>query len=157
LARYAGYPTETANLIRQAARYHDIGKLGVDQAILNKPGRLTKQEFELVKKHADIGAKTIANAINILSAAKTIAEQHHERIDGLGYPNRISGDEIHPYARIVAVADVYDALASKRTYKDQWSTGDIIKYMKSQSGLSFDSEIIRLLLAHIDEITEIYK
>ncbi len=157
LAGYAGYSPKTAGLIRQAARYHDIGKSEIDQAILAKPGRLTPQEFETVKTHAALGARQIARVLAILSAAKIIAEQHHEKICGLGYPRGLSGDAIHPFSRIVAVADVYDAMASKRPYKEAISPGEILRYMEAESGSHFDSEIVRLLLAHIDEISALYK
>jgi HD-GYP domain-containing protein (c-di-GMP phosphodiesterase class II) len=157
LAGYAGYSPETAGLIRQAAQYHDVGKSEIDPAILNKLGRLTPQEYDTVKTHAELGARRIDRALEILAAAKIIAEQHHEKICGLGYPHGLSGNAIHPYSRIVAVADVYDALASKRAYKGAWDTGDILRYMESESGTHFDGSIIRLLLAHSDEVAALYQ
>ncbi len=157
LAGYAGCHPETVELIRQAALYHDVGKSDISPAIINKPGRLTAQEFEIVKTHTRLGARKISDALRILRTAKMIAEQHHEKMCGLGYPRGLSGDAIHPYSRIVAVADVYDALASKRSYKALWNVGEILRYMESESGSHFDSAIIRLLLMHIDEITALYQ
>ncbi len=157
LARYAGYPPETVDIIRQAALYHDVGKSAIDPAILRKPGRLTEREYETVKAHTLLGAQRIADALNVLSVSKIIAEQHYEKMCGQGYPRGLSGDAIHPFSRIVAVADVYDALISRRAYKDAWSSADALLYMESESGAHFDAAIICLLLAHIDEISALYQ
>jgi putative nucleotidyltransferase with HDIG domain len=157
LAGYVGYTPQTADLIRQAAVYHDVGKSCINPAILNKPDRLTAQEYETVKTHAALGAQKIARTMEILSMAKIIAEQHHEKMCGLGYPRGLSGDAIHPFSRIVAAADVYDALRSKRVYKEAWTCSDALQYMQSESGTHFDSAVIKVLTDHADEIEALYE
>lgn len=156
LAGYAGYSAQIVDIIRQAALYHDVGKSAIPAEILNKPGKLTEREFEIVKAHTQLGTQKIAQALEVLSAAALIASQHHEKLNGKGYMG-LCGEEIHPYARIVAVADVFDALLSKRAYKDAWAVDDILRYMQEGSGVHFDITVIWLLLGHISEILALYK
>ena len=157
LAGYSGYSTSEIELIEQAALLHDIGKCDIPADILNKPGALTQQEFEIVKTHTDFGHDKIIQVIDTLSIAAIVAKQHHEwiRDSERGYIGLI-GDEIHPYAKIVAIADVYDALASKRSYKDAWGQNEVCQYMQSQAGIHFDEQLISLLLKHINEIILLY-
>jgi HD-GYP domain-containing protein (c-di-GMP phosphodiesterase class II) len=124
LALRAGYAESEAAVIAQAALCHDVGKTGIPAYILNKPSSLTREEFEIVKTHTDIGHEQIMTVAEVLSAAARTAREHHERPDGNGYL-RLSEREIHPYAKLVAIADVFDALYSKRAYKEAWGLSDI--------------------------------
>ncbi len=155
LARYAGYSHENSLVIQQAAQYHDIGKSAIARAILDKPGKLTPQEFGIIKTHTRIGAQKLADAIKILFAAKAVAAQHHEKWDGTGYIG-LSGADIHPYARLVSIADVWDALISKRAYKAPMDIRDIICYFENHAGSSFDPGMVSVLLEHTGEIANLY-
>ena len=155
LAKYAGYSCVEAMVISQAALYHDIGKCDISPEILNKPGALTAQEYNIVKCHTQLGRDRIQEALRVLTAASEIAESHHERSDGTGY-HGLAAEEIHPYARLVAVADVYDALISKRSYKNALNISEALSYLKDRSGVQFDKDIVTALLAHIDEIVALY-
>lgn len=157
LAGYIGYSPTEATLIEQAALFHDVGKVDIDPAILNKPGALTEREFALVKAHTQLGVNRIASVLQMLSAAAVIAAQHHEHVDGKGGYMGLSGESIHPYARIAAVADVFDALISRRAYKQSWGQQEVCAYMQQQAGLQFDPESVAVLLAHVDEIMELYQ
>lgn len=155
LAGYAGYSPKEVKLIEQAALYHDIGKRDVPPEILNKPGTLTAGEFEIVKAHTRLGYERITDAMRSLSAAVVVCKEHHERADGSGYLG-LSGDSIHPYARLVAVADVFDALLSRRPYKEAWEKDKALDYFKCQPAAGFDARIVGALLAHADEILALY-
>lgn len=156
LALYAGYSPREAEIISQAALLHDIGKCDIPDGILLKPSALSASEFEVIKTHTQIGCRRIADALDVLSSAATVASQHHERLDGSGYLG-MSGTEIDPYARLIAIGDVFDALYSRRSYKEPWSREAVCEYLKDKAGIQFDLEIAGLLLAHIDEITELYR
>jgi HD-GYP domain-containing protein (c-di-GMP phosphodiesterase class II) len=157
VARYAGYPPDATMLIRRASLFHDFGKTAISQEILSKPSKLTAREFEIVKTHTQLGSQKITDAIRILTAAKMIAEQHHEKINGSGYLG-LHGNEISPCARIVAVADVFDALISKdRPYKPPWALKDVIRYFENYSGELFDAKLVSVLLKHVDEIAGLYR
>ncbi|AUL72446.1 two-component system response regulator [Pseudoalteromonas sp. 13-15] len=156
LALGIGMSENQAELLHQAAPMHDVGKIGIPDAILLKPGKLSEQEFEHMKEHALIGAKILANSSSpLLQLAHTLAIEHHEKWDGTGYPYGLQGDEISIEGRIVAVADVFDALTSKRPYKDAWSVEKAIAHMKDQAGSHFDPAIIDLLVNKLDEILNI--
>jgi HD-GYP domain-containing protein (c-di-GMP phosphodiesterase class II) len=127
---------------------HDIGKIDVPDSILEKPGALTEVEFEIVKKHTNYGYDRLLTAANI-------SRQHHEKWDGSGYIG-LKADEIHPWARIVCVADVVDALMSKRAYKEAWSPEETFEYMQKQSGRMFDPLIIKALLRLKEDIEKLY-
>ncbi len=119
LAQKYGLDQETAKLIRMAAPMHDVGKIGIPDAILNKPGNLTSEEFEIIKTHTTIGYNLLKGSKQkILTTAAMVALEHHERWDGLGYPRQLKGEQIHVLARITKVADVFDALSCKRVYKE---------------------------------------
>lgn len=151
LAEKIGMPVEEAELLKQAAPMHDIGKIATPDRILLKPGKLDKIEMEEMKRHPSIGFDILKGSERpILKAAAIISEQHHEKFDGTGYPNQLKGDEIHIYARIVAVADVFDALTHKRCYKDAWAIEDVIKFFKTASGNHLDPNIVTVLLENID-------
>ena len=148
-------PLET-EVIRMASPLHDVGKIGICDAILNKEGRLTAEEFEQIKHHSDIGYNLLKTSEQeVLQAAAIIANQHHERWDGSGYPHGIKGENIHIYGRITCLADVYDALRQKRHYKDAWGMETAIDFVKENSGVFFEPKLVELFLQNIDEIEEI--
>lgn len=151
LARKLGLPLVEAERIELAAPLHDIGKIGIPDRILMKPGRLSDDEFETMKRHAAIGYHMLKSSKRpLLQAAAQIAHQHQEKWDGSGYPQQLAGEDIHLYGRIVALADVFDALRSKRCYKDAWSMEQVIDYLKSQRGQHFDPRLVDLLLDDVE-------
>jgi len=155
LAEKAGYSVAEAELIGQAALFHDIGKTAIPAEVLNKPGRLTPEEFEIVKTHSAIGQQQINAAARTLFFAARAAREHHERLDGFGYHN-LTENEIHPYSKVIAVADVFDALYSKRSYKEAWSLDSISSHFHDQAGKHFDRSLVVLLFNIIDEVLLIY-
>ena len=138
----------------RSAPLHDIGKIQVPDAILNKPGRLTSDEFEIIKTHTTAGKEIITSAINMVSEedsgylyeARNLAYCHHEKWNGSGYPQGLKGEEIPLSARIMAVADVFDALVSKRSYKEPFSFEEAINIIKESSGSHFDPKIVEAFL-----------
>jgi len=124
------------------ALVHDIGKSFIPKEILQKPGKLTPEEFEIIKSHSRYGYDFLNNSIDLSSYIKLIVLQHHERFDGLGYPNNIMGDKINYLARIVSIADVYDALTSDRPYKRAMCPSDALEYLMSNTGTLFDYDLI---------------
>ena len=151
LAQKAGLSEEDIKLITVASPIHDIGKLGVPDSILKKPAKLNSEEFEIVQTHADMGFSMLKHSKrDILKAAGVIAHEHHERWDGDGYPQGLKGEEIHIYARVVAIADVFDALASKRVYKKAWSVEKVEAYFKEQQGKQFDPALVEVLLKNME-------
>ena len=155
LARKAGFGQSEVAVIEEAALFHDIGKEALPLELLNKPGRLTPEEFEVVKTHTDKGYEQIADAIRTLSIAAEVAKTHHERPDGTGYMH-LPGGKIHPYAALISVCDVYDALYSKRAYKSAWGVGDICDYFRQQAGSQFEHEYVLLLFSVLDEVLMLY-
>ncbi len=140
------------NTIFFAAPMHDIGKISVDQTTLHKPSALTHDEFELMKKHTILGHKLLKNSERkIIKAADIIALQHHEKWDGSGYPQGLKGSDIHIYGRIVAIADVFDALTHKRVYKDSWTPEDATAYIEKNSGSHFDPDLVKIFMEHVEE------
>ncbi|MBV8124312.1 MAG: DUF3369 domain-containing protein [Paucibacter sp.] len=158
LARCADLHPSEIEFIRQAAPLHDVGKIGVPDHILSKPARLNPEEWTIVNQHARIGFDLLNKSDkHILRLAATIAHEHHEHWDGSGYPQGLAGERIHIAARIVAVADVLDALVSKRFYREAWAFDDAIAHIASQSGQQFDPQMVRLLLDHLDEVRAIFE
>lgn len=156
LALALGMPEHQAELLRQAAPMHDVGKIGIPDAILLKPGRLTIEEFDHMKKHAVIGAQILANSSSpLLQLAHRLAIEHHEKWDGTGYPNGLKAEEISIEGRIVAIADVFDALTSKRPYKEAWSVEETVSHMQKQAGIHFDSALMELFISKLDDILAI--
>ncbi|MFA9217704.1 MAG: HD domain-containing phosphohydrolase [Sphingomonadaceae bacterium] len=146
VARNLGLAPEECELVRNAAPMHDIGKMGIPDAILQKPGRLTADEMRVIRTHAQIGADILADSASpLLQAGSVIALTHHERYDGSGYPNGLAGDAIPLYGRIVAVADVYDALTSERPYKSSWSPQRAKDYLLAECGKHFDTACVAAL------------
>ena len=156
LALAAGLPDHQAELVLNAAPMHDIGKIGIPDTVLLKPGKLNPQEWDVMKSHAAMGAEIIGNHDSeLLRMAHAVALTHHEKWDGSGYPNGLAGEQIPLEGRIVALADVFDALTSQRPYKQAWSTTDAITYMRAESGTSFDPRLLRQFLELVPKIEEI--
>ncbi|MGE7272382.1 HD-GYP domain-containing protein [Brevibacillus panacihumi] len=151
-----GLSEEEAELLRIASPMHDIGKIAIPDAILTKNGKLTDEEFEVMKTHADIGYHLLKNSnMRILKAAAIIAQQHHEKWDGSGYPNGLRGEEIHLYARITAIADVFDALGSERVYKKAWDLPRILDLFHKERGRHFDPDLVDLFFESLEDILRI--
>jgi len=143
LANCLGVPESDLELIRRASQLHDVGKIGIPDDILLKPGKLTPAEFEVMKTHTTIGTRILSGArSDLVRMASAIAYTHHERWDGLGYPRRLSGDGIPIEGRIVAVADVFDALTHSRPYKEAWPVEEALAEIKRQSGSQFDPAVV---------------
>ncbi|MNR05629.1 Cyclic di-GMP phosphodiesterase response regulator RpfG [compost metagenome] len=161
LALKYGLSEQEAEIIRLATPMHDVGKVGIPDAILNKPGKLTSDEFEIMKSHSNLGYEMLKHSNKkVLHAAAIIAHQHHERFDGTGYPQGLKGENIHLYGRITALADVFDALCSDRVYKKAWELDRVLDLLKSERGKHFDPAIVDLFLSNLDEfmvIKELYK
>jgi len=156
LALYLGLPKDKAEILKQASPMHDIGKVAIFDNILNKPGKLTTEEFEIMKTHAQIGFDMLDNSNRaILKVAAIVAHEHHERWDGKGYPRGLKEKDIHIYGRITAFADVFDALGSNRVYKKAWEDEKIFKFFKEQRGQHFDPEIVDIFFEHLSEFLEI--
>lgn len=157
IAREYGLSEKEQEIIYYAAPFHDLGKVGIEDDILLKPGKLDDQEFEIMKKHASIGYEILKDSHSeFLKAGATIAISHHEKWDGSGYPKGLKGEDIHIYGRIVAVVDVFDALTSNRPYKKAWSFDEALELLKEESEKHFDPKIIELFIKNIDEIKQIY-
>ena len=143
IAQGLGLPEREIENIRYSSPLHDIGKVGIADAILLKPGKLTAEEFEEMKKHTVYGAKILCNAeSSLLQVACKVAASHHEKYDGTGYPAHLKGDQIPVYARIVSVADVFDALCMQRVYKPKWEPEKARQYINEESGRSFDPAVV---------------
>jgi putative two-component system response regulator len=152
IAEHLGLPAATVDLIRIAAPLHDVGKIAIPDALLAKPGKLDREEFEQMKTHTTAGAQMLTgSAFPCLVMAQEIALTHHERWDGSGYPAGLLGEAIPISGRIVAVADVFDALTHARPYKPAWSTADAVTEMAGQAGRHFDPQVIDALLAELPE------
>lgn len=151
IADRLGLPLEQVELIWRAATLHDVGKIGIEDAILLKPGRLTPEEMAVIRRHTRIGAEILSNGRSpYLRMAERIALTHHERWDGTGYMG-LSGEDIPIEGRIVAVADVFDALTHARPYKPAWSTEDAVAHMQAASGTHFDPPVVVALLSILRE------
>jgi putative two-component system response regulator len=151
IAKGLGQSQEQLEVLRLAATLHDVGKIGVPDHVLMKPGRLTVEEFEIIKLHTNIGAEILGGSnFTILQLAREIALSHHERWNGTGYPNGLKGTEIPLSGRIVALADVFDALTHDRPYKRAWRLDEAIAEIKRLSGLQFDPQLVSILLHLID-------
>ena len=157
IAGRLGLPVEDRQLILQAAPMHDVGKIGIPDFILLKPAALTTEEFAVMKTHAALGYELLKESESrILQAAATIAISHHEKYDGSGYPYGVVGDAIPLFGRIVAVADVFDALTSERPYKKAWSTERAMDYLRDGAGGHFDPVCVDVFIACWDEVLGIH-
>jgi len=156
LAKGMDCDDEEADKLKLASPLHDLGKIGIPDAILNKPGPLTKEELAIMRTHAEIGYNMLRSSRrSTLQAGAEIAYHHHERWDGTGYPRGLKGDEIHLYGRITAVADVLDALLSDRCYKKAWDMDDALRYFEEEKGKHFDPKIVDVMLTQLDDIKAI--
>jgi response regulator RpfG family c-di-GMP phosphodiesterase len=156
IARELGLYEGEQRLILEAAPMHDVGKIGIPDYILLKPGKLNHEEFEIMKGHARIGHELLKDSgSQILQAGAMIAASHHEKFDGSGYPNGLKGEEIPLFGRIVAVADVFDALTSERPYKKAWSLEDACVFLEEGSGTHFDRQCVEAFMRGWDEVIEI--
>lgn len=153
LARRMGMSSDEVNRIYYIGLVHDIGKIGISDQIINKQERLTKEEYETTKAHPEIGAKILQN-ISEMPELSFGAHWHHERYDGNGYPDGLAGTEIPVVARIICVADAYDAMASKRAYRDVMSQEVVRKELEKGKGMQFDPVIADQMIAMIDEDTD---
>lgn len=158
LCKALGLSEEETWKVSVASMMHDVGKIAVPKEILYKPARLSDEEFEEVKKHVDYGYDILRNSPGeIIQIAADIAQQHHERYDGVGYQHNLNGEDINLFARCVAIADVFDALVSKRCYKEQWTPEDARKEIMDQSGKQFDPKLTALFDEHFDEFLEVMR
>ncbi len=154
---------EYARLIYQTSPLHDIGKVGIPDSVLLKPGRLTEHEFEIMKTHTTIGAKTLGAAlrefpgVSFLEMGCDIAATHHERWDGEGYPHGLKGEQIPLCGRIVAVADVYDALTTKRIYKPAFTHDTAVSMIRDDSGKHFDPDVVDAFLQNVAKFFAIHE
>lgn len=153
IARRAGYSEQELDAIYMMGLLHDVGKIGIQDAIINKNGRLTDEEFAQIKTHPAVGAQ-ILEKITDLPELKLGARWHHERYDGRGYPDGLAGDSIPEVARIIAVADTYDAMTSNRSYRTQMPQADVRAEIERCSGSQFDPRFAAIMLEMIDEDTD---
>jgi len=156
LARLIGYADEQAELIKKASAMHDIGKVTTPDHILHKPSAHTVEEKKIMKDHAQARYEILNKSkLPLMQVAAIIAHQHHEKYDGTGYPRGLKGSEIHIIGRIVAFADVLDALSSSRKYKDGWNLDEVFAFLKSQSGKHFDPRIVDLYMDNFGLFLEV--
>ncbi len=156
IAEELGLPAKTCETIELAAPMHDIGKIGIPDGILRKNGPLTDAEYDIMKRHPSIGHKILSTSSSrIIEMGAVIALGHHEKYNGSGYPGRLAGKDIPLTCRIVAVADVLDALCSKRVYKRAWSIEEAVDYLTEQKGQHFETQCVDALLRRIDDVLAI--
>lgn len=155
IAKALGLPEHMRELLYIAAPMHDVGKIGIADSVLLKPGKLTPEEFEIMKRHTDIGVTILEGNDELIQAARDIAGSHHERWDGKGYPKGLRGEQIPLLARICAIADVFDALTSKRPYKEPWTVEAASEWIVSEAGKHFDPSAVRAFQQAMPEILRI--
>ncbi len=149
---------EDAEVIYHASPMHDIGKIAIPERILHKEGKLSSEEFGIMKMHAAKAHEFLRSSQRkFMKAADTIAHQHHEKWDGSGYPQGLKGEDIHIFGRIVALADVFDALTHRRVYKEAWSEAEAVRYIEENSGTHFDPYLVQIFKDHLDEFVAISK
>lgn len=158
MAQLAGLSDDEIFTLKSAAPLHDIGKIGTPDNILLKRGKLTQEEFAIIEEHSDTGYRILADSTKpILKAGAIIARNHHEKWDGSGYPQGLQGEAISIYGRIVAIADVFDALGSDRVYKKAWPMEQILNYFREQSGKHFDPHLAKLFINNFHKFEAIRK
>jgi len=158
IAEKLGLPSEECSIIFSAAPMHDVGKVSIPDAIMMKPGKLTKVEFEVIKAHTTVGARILSNSKAILiQCAEQIALSHHEKWNGKGYPHGLAGEDIPLTGRIVGLADVFDALTSRRPYKDPYPVEVAREIITKERGEHFDPDVTDVFLDHFDDMLQIKK
>ena len=156
LAIYYGLDKKEAEMLKQASPMHDIGKVAIPDAILNKPGRFDETEREIMNTHAKLGYEMLKHSNRpLLKMAAIVANEHHEKWDGSGYPNGLKAENIHIYGRITALADVFDALGSIRCYKEAWSDEKIFQLFNEEKGRQFDPKLIDIFFNNFSKFDEI--
>lgn len=156
LGRAYGMNDDEAELLLHASPMHDVGKIGIPDEVLLKPGKLNQDEFKRMQKHVDIGIELLSgSSLELLKVAKSIAETHHERWDGTGYPNGLKDKDIPLVGRISSLCDVFDSLTSERPYKEAWSTEDAMSTIERLSGKYFDPDLVKLFKQILPEILAI--
>jgi HD-GYP domain-containing protein (c-di-GMP phosphodiesterase class II) len=163
LARRHAYPDDWVDLLVRCAPLHDVGKISVPDGVLHKPGRLDPQEREVMQRHVQSGVDIALMMLDhfridrphICTMLHEVVAQHHETLDGSGYPNRLTDESISIEARIVAVADIFDALTTERVYKAGWPVDKALEYVRSIAGVKLDEECVEILVANLDAIVEI--
>lgn len=156
LALKAGMSISEAEQIKLASPMHDLGKIGIPDAILNKPGKLDDDELKIMRTHAQIGYEILKGSKRkVLEVASIIANEHHEKYDGTGYPNGLQGENISLEGRISSIADVFDALSNKRCYKDPWPVEKVLEYFQQEKGKSFDPKLVDILVDNVDSFEKI--
>ncbi|MEH6589128.1 MAG: HD domain-containing phosphohydrolase [Halioglobus sp.] len=152
----AGMNETMADMLLDAAPMHDIGKIGIPDSILQKSEDLTASEWEIMQTHTDMGAEIIGiDQSKLLQMARQVAVTHHELWDGSGYPRGLRGEDIPLVGRIVAIADVFDALTSRRPYKEAWTVDDSVEYLQEHSGTKFDPNLIKIFVEQLPKIREL--
>lgn len=158
LAKAVGMSDDVCTMILHASPMHDVGKIGIPDRILLKPDRLTPDEWEIMKTHTTIGEEILSgNDSELLKTAALLARSHHERWDGSGYPEGLKGEEIPLVSRIVTICDVFDALLSRRPYKEPWELSATLDYLKENKGILFDPHLIGLFFDNLDDMLAIQK
>ncbi|MGE8498283.1 MAG: HD domain-containing phosphohydrolase [Pseudomonas sp.] len=156
LALAAGFSENAADELLNAAPMHDVGKIGIPDSVLRKPGKLDDDEWQVMRQHVEIGARIIGEHVSgVLRTAQIVALSHHEKWDGTGYPRGLRGEDIPIEGRIVAIADVFDALTSVRPYKQAWSIEEAVGFLQEQSGRHFDPRLVELFIGRLPEILDI--
>ena len=155
-AQYYGLPEQEIEMLKRASPMHDIGKIAIPDSVLNKSGKFTQDERDIMQMHVKLGYDMLKNSKRpLLKAAAIVANEHHEKWDGTGYPYGKQGEDIHIYGRITAIADVFDALGSDRVYKEAWNDEKIFELFKSERGKHFEPRLVDIFFEHIDEFLKI--
>ncbi len=156
LAELYGLSDKECNVLKDASPMHDLGKIAIPDAVLNKPGRFNEEERRIMDTHAELGYNILKGSERtLLKAAAIVAYQHHEKYNGTGYPNQLKGEAIHIYGRITAIADVFDALGSDRVYKKAWDDEKIFKLFREEQGEHFDPKLVDLFFENLEQFLTI--
>lgn len=149
IAKQLGYNRSMLEKLAAGTMLHDIGKILLDKKLLNKQGQLTEEEYEYIKQHTTLGYEALKKCPSLTELSRVIALHHHERMDGMGYPNGCPAGELHEFSRIVAIADVYDALVSDRCYRKKWSSNNAVNYLVKNAESQFDLKLVSVLIKQI--------
>ncbi len=155
-ALYYGLPKKECEMLREASPMHDIGKVSIADAVLNKPAKFNAVERKIMDTHATLGYEMLKYSKRpLLQTAAIVAYEHHEKFDGSGYPRGLAGEEIHIYGRITAIADVFDALGTDRVYKEAWSNEEIFKLFHEERNRHFDAKLVDIFFENVEEFLTI--